>query len=259
MHSTIHYAQTPWIDWRSLSRTARFRVFCLPYAGGGVSVYRSWGKKLAGDIDICPVQLPGRESRHSDPPFRDMGSLADAAYDALHPYLDVPFAFFGHSFGALIALELTRRARHHAQLKRLFVSGRRAPHLREPRPPIAHLPNTEFAAAVQARYGGIPQAVLEAQDLMDLLVPRLRADFEILESYESRPDDPVSCGISVFGGRHDVLSDEELQAWRLHTTATMSVRMLSGGHLYLESHRAELLRAIADDLAFASPATEVLR
>lgn len=259
MHSNSTYAETSWIDWRALNKDARFRVFCLPYAGAGVSVFRSWGKKLGTDMDICPVQLPGRETRHHEPPFRHMASLADAAHEALTPYLDTPFAFFGHSFGALIALELARRTRHHALLKRLFVSARRAPHLREPRPPIAHLPNGEFAAAVQARYGGIPQAVLEAQDLLELLLPRLRADFEILEAYESGLDDPLPCGISVFGGRHDVLSDEELQAWRLHTTADVDVRVLNGGHLYLESHRAELLRAITDDLASVTPATEVVR
>jgi surfactin synthase thioesterase subunit len=259
MHSKSSYAETPWIDWRALNKDARFRVFCLPYAGAGVSVYRSWGKKLGPDIDICPVQLPGRETRHHEPAFRDMGSLADAAHQALTPYLDTPFAFFGHSFGALIAFELAKRTQQHAGLKRLFVSARRAPHLREPRSPIAHLPNGEFAAAVQQRYGGIPQAVFDAQELLDLLLPRLRADFEILESYECRLHKTLSCGVSVFGGRRDVLPEEDLQAWSMHATNDVELRMLSGGHLYLESHRAELLRAIADDLFSLSPATEVVR
>jgi medium-chain acyl-[acyl-carrier-protein] hydrolase len=258
MHSNS-YAETPWIDWRALSNSARFRVFCLPYAGGGVSVYRSWGKKLGPDIDICPVQLPGRESRHGETPFRDMGPLADAAYEALLPYLDTPFAFFGHSFGALIAFELARRTQQHTGLSRLFVSARRAPHLSEPRPPIAHLPNAAFAAAVQQRYGGIPQAVLDAQDLLDLLLPRLRADFEVLESYECGLDARVSCDVSVFGGQQDVLSAQHLQAWQMHTTGDVDVRMLSGGHLYLESHRTELLRMIADDLTAAPAASEVAR
>lgn len=258
MHSTSRYAPTTWIDSRALSTKARVRVFCFPYAGGGTSVFRSWGKTF-GDIEICPVQLPGRESRHHEPAFSDMGALADAAHAALLPYLDVPFAFFGHSFGALVAFELARRTRKNSGLRRVFVSARRAAHLNEPRPPIAHLSNAEFAAAVQERYGGIPQAVFDAQDLLELLLPRLRADFQVLESYECGRGEPLPVGISVFGGRQDVLPDEDLHAWAVHTTADLEVRMLSGGHLYLESHRSELLNAIADDLASVAPAAEVLR
>jgi surfactin synthase thioesterase subunit len=178
-----------------------------------------------------------------------MAPLVDAVVEGLTPYLDVPFAVFGHSMGALVAFETAHRLNQHPLLRRLFVSARRAPHLVDPLAPIAQLPADRFAATVQQRYGGIPDAVFACPDLLDFLLPRLRADFEILESY--RPEAaraPLACPISAFGGTKDNVSDAELQAWQDYTRDAVRVRMLPAGHLYLDGCRAELQRAIAEDL-----------
>ncbi len=257
MHTSTFRGASPWIAGRRLSPSARLRLFCFPYAGVGVSAYRSWMSASGPDLEICPVQLPGRESRHDEAPFQRMEALAEAAVDGLRPHLDVPFAFFGHSLGALVAYEVARRVADEPLLRRLFVSARRAPHLKDPQAPVAHLPNGAFVATVQQRYGGIPAAVLECSDLMELLIPRMRADFEVLESYVHRSGPPLPCGISVFAGDADSIDEAGLRQWEAHTHAPVQLRTVSAGHLYLESRRAELLEAIAKDLAFEPRPHEV--
>jgi medium-chain acyl-[acyl-carrier-protein] hydrolase len=165
----------------------------------------------------------------------------------------VPFALFGHSMGALVSFELARRL--DAEPDHLFVSARRAPHLPERMPPIAHLPDPEFVAAVQRRYAGIPQAVLESPDLLELLLFRLRADFEVLETYEHRRGVPLGCPISVFGGREDTtVSEADLAGWSEHTRSQVRTRVLSGPHLFLQEQRQAILAAIAEDLGSQVPA-----
>ena len=257
MYPSTLPAVTPWIPGRSVTSTAPFRLFCFPYAGIGVSAYRSWGLSLGSDVEICPVQLPGRESRQHETPLTSIDTMVDEVADGLRPYMNVPFALFGHSMGGLLAFELARRLKGNANIRRLFVSARRAPHLTEPLPAIASLSSPDFVAIVQQRYGGIPPAVLACEDLLELLLPRLRADFQALETYEFRSADPLSCGISVFGGRQDTVSDSDLRAWGTHTAGGIRVRMVDAGHLYLESRRDVLLKAIADDLAIDRRAYEV--
>ena len=171
--------------------------------------------------------------------------------------MNVPFALFGHSMGSLLAFELAKNLRGNANLRRLFVSARRAPHLTEPLPAIASLSSPDFVATVQQRYGGIPTAVLACEDLLELLLPRLRADFQALETYAYEPSAPLTCGISVFGGRQDTVSEPDLRAWGMHTTEGVRVRMVDAGHLYLESRRDALLKGIGDDLALDRRANEV--
>src|SRR5687767_9586753 len=139
-------ALTSWIPGRAPSSNARFRLFCFPYAGIGVSAYRSWGAALPPDIEICPVQLPGRESRQNETPLTRLDDMVDAAAEGLRPFMNVPFALFGHSMGALLAFELARKIKKNSDFRRLFVSARRAPHLQEPLPPIATLSSADFVA-----------------------------------------------------------------------------------------------------------------
>jgi surfactin synthase thioesterase subunit len=241
-----------WFAGRHPLASARVRLFCFPYAGLGASVYRSWIGALGPDVDVLPVQLPGRETRHNDPPFRRMNAAADALADALAPFLDVPFALFGHSMGALLAFETSCRLGHHPRLRRLLVSARRAPHLADPLPPISQLPKAEFVRAVQQRYGGIPDAVLEVPELLDLLLPRLQADFELLDTYQCSAPPALACGISVFGGSNDTtVNRAELEAWQVHTAVGTQVRIVEGGHLFLQSQRESLVAAVATDLGLS--------
>jgi medium-chain acyl-[acyl-carrier-protein] hydrolase len=242
-----------WFAGRLPRPTARFRVFCFPYAGLGASLFQSWIGALGDDVDICPVQLPGRESRNEETPFRRIDPLVEATARALQPYVDIPFALFGHNFGATIAFELARRFRTHPLLNRLFVSARRAPHLPDPLSGITHLPDNAFVDEVQCRYAGIPHGVLAYPDLLAALLPRVRADFEIVETYRFRPAESLGCAISAFGGRFDpTVREPALRAWQAHTVAGVRVRMVDGGHLFLQDRRKALLEAIDQDLRLPS-------
>jgi medium-chain acyl-[acyl-carrier-protein] hydrolase len=235
-----------WFGGKRPNHGAAIRLFCFPYAGIGISAFRGWSLQAA---DICPVQFPGRESRHGEAPFRRMADLAAATLDAIAPFTDVPFALLGHSLGGAVAFEVARRLPPAAPLQRLFISARRAPHVPDRQPPISHLPADAFVSAVQDRYEGIPAAVLECPDLLELLLPRLRADLELLETYEFSAGTPIAAPISVFGGSRDPgIVPADLDGWRQHTAGDVRIRMIDAPHLFLQSQRGAILTAVAADL-----------
>ncbi len=227
---------------------ARLRLFCFPYAGGGASIFRSWPNDLPDWIEVYPIQLPGRENCIRDAPFRRLLPLIDELTDrCLSLVSEKPFAFFGHSMGALIGFELTRRLRQRSmpQPIHLFVSGARAPQIHNPRPPIHNLPDDQFKEAVRD-FNGTPEAILQHEELMQILLPCLRADFEVYETYIYQPEPPLSIPISVFGGWQDKkISSHELEAWRSQTSGAYSMRMFPGDHFFLNSAHEPLLQNIS--------------
>ncbi len=228
------------------------RLFCFPPAGVGASAYRLWHRTLPEGLDVCAVQPPGRESRLRDPPIPSIPGLVNALLPALQPHLDLPFAFFGHSMGAVVASEVARALMSQGGPTpyHLFVSARRPPHLRSLEPPLHLLPDGAFVAEIQRRYGGIPPEVMRHADVMALLLPALRADITALETHlpPSRP--PLPCPISAFGGAEDRLTPRpHLEAWRGETSSTFRLRVFPGGHFYLNECRADLLADVAVTLA----------
>lgn len=241
----------PWLVRMKPRSQARRRLLCVPYAGVGPSAFRRWGEALPPDIEVGVVHLPGRESRLREAPFTRIEPLVDAASAALRRYIDLPFAMFGHSMGALVAFELARRFRDEGwgTPSHLFVSGRRAPHLPPRHPVITHLPDGEFVQEIRRRYNGIPDEVLRHPDLLVLLVPGLRADLSVVETYAHRPGPPLGCPIAAFGGLADPEATEaELAGWRQQTTGTLSVQMFPGGHFFLQSAHEELTRIVREEL-----------
>lgn len=231
---------------------ARLRVFCVPYAGVGPSAYRRWSDAMPRDIEVGAVHLPGREGRLREPAFTRIEPLVDAVAAGLRPYLDRPYALFGHSMGALVAFELARRFREEGwgEPTRLFVSGRRAAHLPPRHPAIAHLPDSEFIEEIRRRYNGIPDEVLRHSDLLALLLPGLRADLTLIEAHDHRPGHPLECPISAYGGVADAEATQaELVGWREHTRGALSVRMFPGGHFFVQSAHEELVRSVKAELA----------
>lgn len=254
LHRADPARRTPedrWIKVFQPQPDAQLRLFCFPYAGGGASVYRLWPEDLPGGVEVCGVQLPGRESRWREEPFRRVEPLADAATEALEGRFGRSFAFFGHSMGAILAFEVARRLRRRSLPgpKHLFVSGRPAPRVEDTDPPIRDLPRDEFIEAVRG-YSGTPEEVLQNQELMELIEPLLRADFSVSETYRYRPDgEPLELPLTVFGGLQDEeVPPEDLEAWRLETRGPYRKHLLEGGHFFLHAKRAEVLRIVSREL-----------
>jgi len=219
--------------------SARLRLLCFPYAGGGTSIYRSWSAQLPPYIELCAIRMPGREGRFAEPPQRRMDRLLALLIDGVLPYLDRPVAFFGHSLGALVSFELARRLRREGlpTPMHLFVSGRRAPHLpdvREPGEPALYgLPDAELIAELR-RFGGRIGAAAAAPELLELMLPTVRADFELAGTHEHRDELPLACPITAFGGLEDpAVTEERITAWRAHTRGGFALHMLPGDHFFL--------------------------
>lgn len=240
-----------WLAYREVNPQARLRMFCFPYAGGGASIYRGWSSSLPGAVEICPVQLPGREGRLRDKPFERCDELITAVADALDPLFNLPFVFFGHSMGALIGYELSLELRRRGRPLplHLFVSGRRAPQVPSDEDPIHDLPEAEFLEQLRD-LNGTPEEVLRHEELMRLLIPVLRADFAVNETYAYVGGEPFDFGISAFGGLSDQeVPREELDAWRQQTRGKFRIRMLPGDHFFLHGAKDLILESVARDLS----------
>jgi len=238
---------SPWLRTTAVKRSAVVRLFCFPHAGGDATTYSSWVEEMPGYVETCLVQLPGRGSRIQEPAYRNLELLVAAMHEGLKEYLDKPWVLFGHSMGALIAFEWARLLRrlnlpHPAGL---IVSGKRAPQLPQRSRIIYDLPDAEFATELQ-KYNGTPQSVLEDRELWSILMPIIRADFELVQTYAYRPAPPLECSIDVFGGlQDDHVSKEDLFAWKTQTTDSFSLRMFPGDHFFVDSSRKQLTAATA--------------
>ncbi|HAG83803.1 MAG TPA: putative thioesterase [Cyanobacteria bacterium UBA11162] len=242
--------ENPWISCPNPNPKAHLRFFCFPYAGAGASVFRTWSSQLPSDIEVFAIQLPGRENRLREPLFTHISDVIKVLIEVLPPYLDRPFAFFGHSMGALVSFDLARslRRQHYPIPDYLFLSGRRAPQIPLPEPPL-HQQVDDVLVEQLRRYNATPKAVLQSPEFMELLLPILRADWGINETYTYIPEAPLNCPISAFGGLHDEdVNYDELAAWCDHTTSTFTLRQFRGNHFYLKGEQKALLEAISQDL-----------
>jgi medium-chain acyl-[acyl-carrier-protein] hydrolase len=239
-----------WVSIPQPNSKAKIRLFCFPYAGGGATAFYAWRKQLPIEIELCLVHLPGRETRLKEPLFTDLAQLVTASASELLPYLDRPFAFFGHSMGALVAFEMSRHLglREHTLPDHLFISGHRAPHLPDYFPSLRNLSDNEFIKRLR-HLGGTPEAVFKDRELLDIFMPILRADFAILETYQHDSGPPLACPITAFGGLCDPRANcIEIEAWREHTTKGFRSYFFTGGHFFLSQHQSALLQYIASSI-----------
>lgn len=240
-----------WLACRERRPAAAYRLYCFPHSGGSAGEFVRWADGLP-DVEVLGLQLPGRGARLAEPAYTRMMPLVDAIVSGVA--FRGPYAFFGHSLGALVAYEVAQvlQASGFRPPDRLFVSACPAPHLPRLDPPIHRLPNRELATMIAQEYGSLPTEIAENPELMDLLLPAHRADFELVETYAYEAGDPLECPLTVVGGTEDELGVSELTAWAAHSTAALDLELMPGGHFYLREQQERLLALIDDRLV--SPA-----
>ncbi|MEH1100268.1 thioesterase II family protein [Micromonospora sp. CPCC 205561] len=230
---------------------APVQLFCLPYAGGGASVFRSWQEGLGADVEVLPVQLPGRENRISEDPVFDVADVARAIGDRARG----PYAIYGHSMGGRVGFEVVRELRRAGcpLPLRLYVGGARAPHLSGPShfDGLSRMDDEQLLHRLVAG-GGLPAGLLDYPELVELLLPLLRADFDRVDGYRYVPGEPLPMPIVAFSGRDDQsVTREQSEGWREHSAAGFTLHELDGGHFFLNERLPELLAAIGADLTAA--------
>jgi medium-chain acyl-[acyl-carrier-protein] hydrolase len=231
---------------------AAVTLLCVPYAGGGATAYHGWAELLPPFVEPWVLRLPGRESRLREAPYVDVAELARAAADALAPRLERTFAFYGHSLGALVAFELARalRDRHGTAPAHLAVGARCAPSRHVPMPALHALPDQEFLDVADRRFGAIPAVIRTDPEIRALVLPALRADMTMLETYVYRRESPLDCPLLAFAGHGDPeASTAQMREWAAEVTGTCSVHEVPGGHFFLKSEKHRVTELLVADLA----------
>jgi surfactin synthase thioesterase subunit len=239
--------RSPWIVSHNSSSAPALRLFCFSFAGGGASVYREWPEMLPHNVEVLGIQLPARENRIAEAPLSQLSDVLRELAAPLSRMLDRPFVFFGHSLGALIAFETTRLLRRQGKRvpQHLFLSARRAAHLPLNRRTYHDLPDEQLIAEI-CRLKPTASDALANEELRALLLPGVRADFAINDTYRFIAEPPLNIPFSVLGGTDDSWVDiEGLQAWRELTTADTVVSMFKGEHFFVEALRREVLGIVA--------------
>lgn len=241
---------TRWLACYRVNPRAKLRLFCFPYAGGGAHIFRSWPEGLSADLEVCPVQLPGRGTRMREQAFSKLEPLIELLGEALLTHLDMPFAFFGHSLGAKVAYEMARHLEKENKPRPvyLFVSGSRAVHLPRTEPPTYNLPDLEFLENLRS-LNGISKEAFENVEIMRLMLPVLRADVELVQTYVYTPGPVLGCPILALGGLQDQsISRQQIEAWRELTSNSFRLEMLPGDHFFISTSQTRLLQIINREL-----------
>jgi medium-chain acyl-[acyl-carrier-protein] hydrolase len=247
-----------WFKHLSPAKAPSFRLFCFPYAGGSADVYGRWQRWFPEQIDICLVHLPGRGNRLREPAFTRLVPLVNAIADSIIGEIDVRYALYGHSMGALISFELARELfrRQVSGPAHVLVSGRCAPQLPRSGKTTFNLPDDEFIAHLKSLNGTPPQ-VFDDPELMDLFLSPLRADFEAVQTYQYTLGERLTCPITVYGGLQDNVRVACYRAWKEQTSAACKLRMFKGDHFFIRNPGPDLMAAFRNDVLSAVPGSLV--
>jgi medium-chain acyl-[acyl-carrier-protein] hydrolase len=239
-----------WVPFRNEGAAIRCRLFAFPHAGGNAAFYRPLRRFMPPEIDLCPVELPGRAARLDEPPFVSMSALMEELRHALQPLMAVPFGFFGHSVGSWMAYEAARQLRSldGRTAIHLFVSGRRSPDP-APAPSLPPRPRSDHELlAILDRFGGTPAAIMEHPELLAALLPALRADLALADGYSVDPEYHIDCPITALGGADDPSESGGIQSWKEFTRGKFRTRLFPGGHFYISTAAEALTGEFVQDL-----------
>ena len=241
-------APSKWLSSPRPNSAAPLRLWCFPFAGGGAATWHSWSAQLSASAEVVAVRLPGRENRLRETPLSTVDQLVSALANEVAPYSARPFVFCGHSFGALLAFEVARalRARGVPGPAGLIVSGARAPGTPRPEPDLHRLPDDQFAAEVDQRYGGIPAVVRANSEFLELFLPALRADLTAYETYRPTAEPKLELPLLALGGDDDRhVLPAELLAWQSHASGSFTSEFFPGGHFFLQTQAPNVIARVA--------------
>ncbi|MFF9586060.1 thioesterase II family protein [Streptomyces achromogenes] len=236
--------RSEWIRSAAPRANPGIRLVCCPYAGASASAYNALSAALPEDVEALSVQYPGRPGSRGEPPVKDVGALADRIAEEVRPWLDRPVAVFGHSFGSVVAFEVTRRLEAAgAAPRQLIVSGRRSPSDGLG----SHTPRDDQEIIAELKeLGGIPPRFFEKEKFLEPILAVVKNDYHANSTYLAPEKASVGCPISfLFADADPYLADGGEQGWERHTSAGFRIRRFSGGHFFLNEKVAEVAEEIA--------------
>ena len=233
------------------------RLFCLPYAGGSMRLFKNWDRGLPGFVDLCPIELPGRGVRFDEPLCTNVDALVEDVLETAKDRLDRPVALFGYSFGALLAFETARRlAELDVDLTCLAVAAFRPPGSPAREDAASFLPDELFRQRLRD-FNGTPRELLDNEELMELMLPIIKADFWVADTYVYRPGPPLACPIVAFGSDGDPEVDaDEMLGWGRYTDREFSFHRMPGDHFFVNTHQELLLKELSAELTARRPRYE---
>lgn len=231
---------------------ATLRLYCFSYAGGSAASFHGWQAALGSSVEVCSIQLPGRGNRFGEQLYASLQALVrDLAQMLQEQNSRLPFVFFGHSLGALVAFELSRYCQHHylPMPLRLIVSGCDAPQYRSPSKGMHKMPDDELIEALQG-YNGTPPEILQHRELMALMLPIIRSDFALAEEYRYRPGVRLKIPLTVLVGKSDDhIQPEQVDGWKKESDVECVMQWFEGDHFFINSERDQVLSFLRSELA----------
>jgi medium-chain acyl-[acyl-carrier-protein] hydrolase len=238
------------MNWR-ISGVKKIKLFCLPYAGATSFIFSSLGSKVHNEIEVCPVELAGRGIRCDEPFCENFEEAVNDAYETIKDSLiDSPYAFFGHSMGSWLALELYHKIleKGHNKPIHIFFSGNKPPHIPFSQKKIHTLPQLQFKQEL-LKLGGTKEEVFDNEELAKIFIPILRADYKIIENYKYvEKANKIDCGVTIFNGTLDVFTEDEIKLWQKYCEYECRIINYEGGHFFINDKMEEIAECISDTI-----------